>query len=179
MTAPRQNADDDRKQPRVHFDRHTPEYRDQFEERTRAFHQGCPLAWTDTYGGHWVAADNREPLAFARAQEKLSHDHDVHGERRGLGIHRRIGSNGARTVFKRMPLHVLDRIPDHVRDPEGTVHYETIGVIQGMRHLPADLTPGRRPGPGLAETLETLQRACDEQGLAEPVTVRTAEAKVR
>ncbi|MEU1511444.1 cytochrome P450 [Streptomyces sp. NPDC005811] len=450
-------TDDDeaRKHPRVHFDRHAPEYRDRFEEETRSFHEGCPLAWSDTYGGHWVAAGNRELLAFARAQEKLSNDHDVHGERRGyqginipapargrgirggflemdppeqrayrnalnpylspaaiarwipfidevaraclderiesgridfvddlanivpavftlammgiplkkwelynepahagvytpphspemarvieahmamikdigatlhevranprpgladalarmeidgeapsdgdlvgalalligggfdtttaltahalewlsrhpaerdrlsreratlldsateeflryftpapgdgrtvaedcaiagkefregdrlwlswamanrdpavfpdpdrvdlarpgnrhtafgLGIHRCIGSNVARTVFKRMLLHVLDRAPDFVCDPEGAVHYETIGVIQGMRHLPATFTPGPRLGPGLAETLETLQRVCDEQGLAEPVTVRRTEAKVR
>ncbi|MEU1180363.1 cytochrome P450 [Streptomyces sp. NPDC005820] len=447
--------DESRKHPRVHFDRHAPEYRDRFEEETRSFHEGCPLAWSDTYGGHWVAAGNRELLAFARAQEKLSNDHDVHGERRGyqginipapargrgirggflemdppeqrayrgalnpylspaaiarwipfidevaraclderiesgridfvddlanivpavftlammgiplkkwelynepahagvytpphspemarvveahramlkdigatlhevranprpgladalarmeidgeppsdgdlvgalalligggfdtttaltahalewlsqhpaerarlsrergplldsateeflryftpapgdgrtvaedceiagkefregdrlwlswamanrdpavfpdpdrvdlarpgnrhtafgLGIHRCIGSNVARTVFKRMLIQVLDRAPDFVCDPEGAVHYETIGVIQGMRHLPATFTPGPRLGPGLAETLETLQRVCDEQGLAEPVTVRKAEAKVR
>ena len=29
--------------------------------------------------------------------------------------------------------------------------------------------PRKRLGPGLAETLQTLQRACDEQRLAEPV----------
>ncbi|MFE2066535.1 cytochrome P450 [Streptomyces sp. NPDC059467] len=454
-TAPDDPGDEARKQPRVHFDRHAPEYRHHFEEQTQEFHSGCPLAWSDTYGGHWVAAGNRELLAFARAGEKLSNDHDVHGERRGyhginipapargrgirggflemdppeqrayrnvlnpylspaaikrwipfidevtraclderiesgcidfvddlanivpavftlammgiplkkwelynepahagvytpptspemarvvqahmamikdiaatlqevrtaprpgladalarleidgavppeedlvgalalligggfdtttaltahalewlsehpdererlsrerdtlldtateeflryftpapgdgrtvaedceisgkqfkegdrlwlswamanrdpavfadpdrvdlarggnrhtafgLGIHRCIGSNVARAVFKRMLLHVLDRVPDFVCDPEGTVHYETIGVIQGMRRLPATFTPGRRLGPGLAETLETLQRACDEQGLAEPVTVRKAEAKLR
>ena len=78
-----------------------------------------------------------------------------------------------------MLLQVLDRMPDFVCDPEGTVHYETIGVINGMRHLPATFTPGSRLGPGLAETLESLQQACDEQGLAEPVTVRKAEAKIR
>ncbi|MET9971546.1 cytochrome P450 [Streptomyces sp. NPDC006356] len=449
------NGDEARKQPRFHFDRHAPEYRHQFEEQTKEFHARCPLAYSDTYGGHWVAAGNRELLAFARAGDKLSNDHDVHGERRGyqgiqipapprgkglrggflemdppeqrayrnalnpylspaavkrwipfideiaracldekiesgridfvddlanivpavftlammgiplkkwelynepahagvytppnspemarvveahmamikdlattlhevrakprpgladalvrmefdgeppresdlvgalallvgggfdtttaltahslewlsehpeererlsrerdtlldsateeflryftpapgdgrtvaedcaiagvdfkegdrvwlswamanrdpqvftdpdsvdltrsgnrhtafgLGIHRCIGSNVARTVFKRMLLHVLDRIPDFVCDREGTVHYETIGVIQGMRHLPATFTPGPRLGPGLAETLETLQRACDEQGLAAPVTSRKAEAKIR
>ncbi|WNM31880.1 cytochrome P450 [Streptomyces sp. Li-HN-5-11] len=456
MTASGTHDDEVRKQPRVHFDRHAPEYRGQFEEQTRAFHAGCPMAWTDTHGGHWVAAGNRELLALARAGQKLSNDHDVHGERRGyqgisipppargrggirggflemdppeqrayrtalnpylspaavarwipfidevvraclderietgridfvddlanvvpavftlammgiplkkwelynepahagvytpphspemarvieahmamlqdlgttlqevrahprpglvdalvtmeidgappsevdligalalligggfdtttaltahalewlsqhpaqrdrlsrerdtlldsateeflryftpapgdgrtvaedceiagkrfqegdrvwlswamanrdpavfpdpdrvdlarggnrhtafgLGIHRCIGSNVARTVFKRMLLQVLDRIPDFVCDPAGTVHYETIGVIQGMRHLPAVFTPGLRLGPGLDETLVNLQQVCDEQGLAEPVTVRKAEAKIR
>ena len=47
---------------------------------------------------------------------------------------------------------------------------ETIGVIQGMQHLPASFTPGRRLGPGIDETLEKLQRVCDEQGIARPIT---------
>jgi hypothetical protein len=84
----------------------------------------------------------------------------------------------ARMVFKRMLTWVLDRIPDYVCDPSGTVHYDTIGVIQGIKHLPATFTPGKRIGPGLEETLEILQRACDEQRLAEPVTVRRAAAKI-
>ncbi len=53
-------------------------------------------------------------------------------------------------------------------DPEGTVHYDSIGVIQGMRNLPATFTPGKKLGPGLDETLENLQRICDEQELATP-----------
>jgi hypothetical protein len=75
-------------------------------------------------------------------------------------------------VFKAMLTAVLDRMPGYVIEPGKTVHYRTIGVIQGMQHLAATFTPGERLGPGLAETLEILQRACDEQRLAEPVTVR-------
>ena len=45
----------------------------------------------------------------------------------GLGIHRCIGSNVARATFKTMLEAVLDRMPDFVCDPAGTVHYETIG----------------------------------------------------
>jgi cytochrome P450 len=52
------------------------------------------------------------------------------------------------------------------------------GVIQGMQHLPATFSPGPRIGPGLDETIAALQRACDEQRLAEPVTVRKAAADV-
>ncbi|MCX0274598.1 cytochrome P450 [Nocardia zapadnayensis] len=96
----------------------------------------------------------------------------------GLGVHRCIGSNVARTVFKSMLLAVLDRMPDYTCDPEGTVHYDTIGVIQGMRHLPATFTPGKRLGPGLDETLAHLQRICDEQGLAAPVTERPDAAVI-
>ena len=73
---------------------------------------------------------------------------------------------------------VLDRMPDFVCTPGAAVHYDTIGIINGMKQLPATFTPGPRRGPGLAETLERLQRACDEQRLAEPVTVRKARARI-
>ena len=49
-------ADDSRKQPKYHFDRHTPEYRLQFQKITEEMHEKCPMAWTETYNGHWVAA---------------------------------------------------------------------------------------------------------------------------
>jgi hypothetical protein len=73
---------------------------------------------------------------------------------------------------------VLNRMPDYRCDPDGAVHYETIGVIQGMRKLPATFTPGRRVGAGLAETLDKLQRICDEQQLARPVTERKEAAVI-
>ena len=81
-------------------------------------------------------------------------------------------------VFKHMVTAVLDRMPGYQCDPAGAVHYETIGVIQGMQHLPATFTPGSRLGAGLDETIETLQQVCDEQHLAEPVTVRKAKAEI-
>ena len=84
----------------------------------------------------------------------------------------------ARTVFKSMLTAVLDRMPDYQCDPEGAVHYETIGVIQGMRKLPATFTPGRTIGAGLDETLDKLQRICDEQELARPVTERKEAAVI-
>lgn len=75
-------VDQDRKPPRIDFDRHTPEYRHRFEEITEEFHARCPLAWTDTYGGHWVAGGSDEVFEFARSAN-VSNDHDVHGTRRG------------------------------------------------------------------------------------------------
>ncbi|MCX2934878.1 cytochrome P450, partial [Mycobacterium sp. CVI_P3] len=117
----------------------------------------------------WSMA-NRDPAVFPNPHEIIL---DRKGNRHmgfGIGIHRCIGSNLGRTVFKAMLTAVLDRIPDYVCDPAGTVHYETIGVIQGMRHLPADFTPGKPLGPGLEETLEKLQKVCDEQELARPIT---------
>ncbi|MQY31250.1 cytochrome P450 [Nocardia aurantia] len=125
----------------------------------------------------WAMA-NRDPSVFENPNEI---DLDRKGNRHysfGLGVHRCIGSNVARTIFKRMLVAVLDRMPDYRCDPEGAVHYETIGIIQGMRKLPATFTPGPRLGAGLDETLEKLQLICDEQRLAEPVTVRKDAAEV-
>jgi cytochrome P450 len=109
--------------------------------------------------------------------------HNVHLDRKGnrhasfgLGIHRCIGSNFARSAFKTMVTAVLDRMPDFVCDPEGAVHYDSTGIINGMKNLPATFTPGPRLGAGLAETIEKLQKVVDEQGVARPVTARRQAA---
>jgi cytochrome P450 len=125
----------------------------------------------------WTMA-NRDPSVFADPNKIIL---DRKGNRHfsfGLGVHRCIGSNMGRVVFKSMLTAVLDRMPDYRCIPEGTVHYETIGMIQGMRHLPAEFTPGKRLGAGLDETLERLQKICDEQGLARPVTELKEPAKI-
>jgi len=125
----------------------------------------------------WAMA-NRDPAVFADPDEIVL---DRKGNRHfsfGIGVHRCVGSNVARTVFKSMLTAVLDRMPDYRSDPEGAVHYESIGVIQGMRHLPATFTPGRKVGADLDETLEKLQRICDEQELARPVTERKEAAVI-
>jgi len=148
----------------------------------RTIAQDCVLAGQEFKEGDrlWLswAMANRDPALFPNPNEI---DMARTGNRHfsfGLGIHRCIGSNMARMVFKRMLTGVLDRMPDYVCDPAGAVHYPTIGVIQGMQHLPATFTPGKRLGPGLDETLDILQKACDEQRLAEPVTVRKDAAKI-
>ncbi|MFV8165616.1 cytochrome P450 [Mycobacterium sp. 134] len=125
----------------------------------------------------WAMA-NRDPAVFSDPDEVML---DRKGNRHfsfGLGVHRCIGSNVARTVFKSMLTAVLDRMPDYRCDAADTVHYDTIGVIQGMRHLPATFTPGRRLGPGVDETVEKLQVICDEQGLARPITEFKEAAKI-
>ncbi|TDV49866.1 cytochrome P450 [Actinophytocola oryzae] len=138
----------------------------------------CEIAGTSFREGDrlWLswAMANRDPSLFPEPNQI---DLGRRGNRHhsfGLGIHRCIGSNVARTVFKRMIVAVLDRMPDYVCDPDGTVHYDTIGVIQGMRQLPATFTPGPRLGPGLEETLTALQAMADEQRLAEPVARSTS-----
>ena len=125
----------------------------------------------------WAMA-NRDPSVFPSPNDiDLGRQGNRHASF-GLGIHRCIGSNMARMVFKRMLVAVLDRMPDYTCDPAGAVHYDTIGVIQGMKKLPATFTPGPRLGPGLAETIATMQQVVTDQGIAAPVTVRGATAKV-
>ncbi|MDZ7882637.1 MAG: cytochrome P450 [Mycobacterium sp.] len=125
----------------------------------------------------WAMA-NRDPALFdepdAIVLDRKANRHFSFG----LGVHRCIGSNVARTVFKSMLTAVMDRMPDFRCDPEGAVHYDTIGVIQGMRHLPATFTPGERLGPGVAETVERLQKICEEQELARPITERKESAQI-
>jgi len=125
----------------------------------------------------WAMA-NRDPSLFKNPDTVLLDRGANRHFSFGLGIHRCIGSNLARIVFKRMLIAVLDRMPDYRCDPEGTVHYDTIGVIQGMKHLPATFTPGPRLGPGLDATLKELQRVCDEQELARPITERKEPAVI-
>ena len=124
------------------------------------------------------AMSNRDPAVFPNPNEiDLARTGNRHHSF-GLGIHRCIGSNVARMVFKRMLVAVLDRTPDYVCDPAGAEHYQTIGVIQGMKHLPATFAPGERIGDGLDETIARLQVVVDEQRLAEPITVRKGAAEI-
>jgi cytochrome P450 len=125
----------------------------------------------------WAMA-NRDPEVFPNPNEiALDRGNNRHSSF-GLGIHRCIGSNVARMTFKSMVTAVLDRMPDYACDPSGAVHYDTVGVINGMKHLPATFTPGPRLGAGLNETLDRLQQLCEEQRLAEPVTVRHDAARL-
>ncbi|QGA06127.1 cytochrome P450 [Nocardioides sp. dk884] len=117
----------------------------------------------------WAMA-NRDPKVFENPNEIIL---DRTGNRHasfGLGIHRCIGSNVARSMFKAMLKEVLDRLPDFTVDHSQSVHYDTTGVINGMKHLKATFTPGERRGPNLAETMAAMQKVIDEQRIAEPVT---------
>ncbi|UGQ11011.1 cytochrome P450 [Yinghuangia sp. ASG 101] len=141
----------------------------------------CEVAGTRFKEGErlWLswAMANRDARVFDAPDTVLL---DRKGNRHasfGLGIHRCIGSNFARKSFKTMLTHVLDRMPDYTCVAEGTVHYDTTGLINGMKHLPAIFTPGRRLGAGIDETLDALQKVCDEQGLAAPVTANRATAR--
>lgn len=120
----------------------------------------------------WAMA-NRDPSLFPDPDtiDLARIDNRHHGF--GLGIHRCIGSHLARTEFKPMITHVLDRMPDYVRDPDGAMHYDSIGVIQGIRHLPATFTPGRPPRTRTRQNprdpAEALRRTATQRP-AEPIT---------
>src|SRR3979490_29926 len=75
-------AGGDRKKNRYYFDRHTPEYRLQFEKITDEMQSKCPVAWSATYNGHWVAADSKHVFELARCPA-VSNDHDINSERNG------------------------------------------------------------------------------------------------
>jgi cytochrome P450 len=149
----------------------------------RTISADCEIAGQQFKEGEriWLswAMSNRDPAVFPNPNEvDLARTGNRHHSF-GLGIHRCIGSNVARMVFKRMVVAVLDRMPDYVCDPAGAEHYQTIGIIQGMKHLPATFTPGPRIGDGLDETIARMQVVVDEQRLAEPVTVRKGAAEVK
>jgi cytochrome P450 len=125
----------------------------------------------------WAMA-NRDPEVFPDPNTIVLDRKNNRHASFGLGIHRCIGSNVARMTFKTMIAAVLERLPDFECENGGAVHYDTVGIINGMKHLPATFTPGKPIGPGLDETLDLLQKVCDEQSLAEPVTVRRAAAQI-
>jgi len=58
----------DRKKNHYHFDRHSAEYRSKFKTITEEMHAKCPMAWTETYGGHWVAAGSNETYTILSAR---------------------------------------------------------------------------------------------------------------
>jgi cytochrome P450 len=117
----------------------------------------------------WSMA-NRDPSVFPEPEViKIDRLHNRHTSF-GLGLHRCIGSNVARVVFKTMLTAVLERIPDFNCDASRAVHYDTIGVINGMKHLPARFTPAKRLGPGVEDRINHWQKVIDEERLAAPVT---------
>src|SRR5215472_14752325 len=147
----------------------------------RTISQDCVIAGQEFKEGErlWLswAMANRDPEVFPNPNEiELDRTGNRHHSF-GLGLHRCIGSNLARMVFKRMIVAVLDRMPDYACDPAGAEHYQTIGIIQGMKHLPATFTPGPRIGDGLEETIARMQVLVDEERLAEAVTAHKGAAK--
>ena len=107
--------DDRRTGHRYPFDRHIPEYRERFEAITADMVGRCPMAWTDTYGAHWVAAGHKQVFELARCPH-VSNDNDVTGEGtgyQGITVPRGPSSEVVRGGMLEMddPEHRLYRTP--------------------------------------------------------------------
>ena len=113
------------------------------------------------------AMPNRDPLHFPDPDTiKLDRFPNRHAAF-GLGNHRCIGSNIARMQFKTIMWETLQRIPEYVINDVGTERYATIGIINGYQHLMATFEPGKRQGPGLAETMAAWQARLDFENTTE------------
>jgi cytochrome P450 len=64
----------------------------------------------------------------------------------GVGKHRCIGSTLAREVFMTMLSQILERMPDYGLERDGSVRYESCGIVNGWVRLPGRFTPGPRIG---------------------------------
>jgi cytochrome P450 len=109
---------------------------------------------------------NRDPAIFEEPDElRLDRFPNRHSAF-GLGNHRCIGSNIARMQFKAIMSEALARIPDFAVGSDGVERYESIGVINGYKHLPITFPPGQRDGEGLAATLVRWQADLDAEAAA-------------
>ncbi len=106
---------------------------------------------------------NRDPAIFDEPDElRLDRFPNRHSAF-GLGNHRCIGSNIARMQFKAIMSESLARLPDFEVGSEGVERYESIGVINGYKHLPITFPPGHRDGEGFAATLVRWQADLDAE----------------
>ncbi len=91
----------------------------------------------------WASA-NRDPDQFPDPDEvRLDRFPNRHCSF-GIGIHRCLGSNLARTVYKITVGSVLRRLPDYQVVSAGAHRYDQIGTINGWEHVPVTFTPGAR-----------------------------------
>jgi cytochrome P450 len=110
---------------------------------------GCPLHAGDRVLVSWAGA-NRDEAVFDRPDEVVLDRFPNRHVSFGLGIHRCIGSNLARSQFLAVLDAVLDRIPDYEVDTNRVQRYTTIGMINGIIQMPATFTPGERVGASIA-----------------------------
>lgn len=93
----------------------------------------------------WAAA-NRDPAVFScPAEIDLERSPNRHMAF-GVGQHRCLGSNLARTMFRVMISEILERLPDFTMIDEEPVRFEDAGAVYAPRSLPVRFTPGQRSG---------------------------------
>ncbi|HZE50914.1 MAG TPA: cytochrome P450, partial [Jatrophihabitantaceae bacterium] len=91
----------------------------------------------------WASA-NRDPTAFSRpAEVDLERQPNRHLAF-GVGQHRCLGSNLARTMFRVMIAEILERLPDFTMIDDEPVRFDDAGAVYAPRRLPIRFTPGRR-----------------------------------
>lgn len=89
------------------------------------------------------AAANRDPNHFDDSETiDLSRKATRHMAF-GLGVHRCLGSNLARAMFKIMISELLTRVPDLAVRRSEVVRYADASAVYAVRHLPITFTPGR------------------------------------
>jgi cytochrome P450 len=102
--------------------------------------QGCPMSAGDRVLMSLGAA-NRDPAVFSDADvmdlRRTPNQHTAFG----LGIHRCLGSNLARIVFRSMMEGVLRRMPDYRVDHENASRYTSVGIVNGWVSVPATWSP--------------------------------------
>jgi cytochrome P450 len=96
---------------------------------------------------------NRDPAMFKNPD-------DVDVERSpnrhvgfGVGIHRCLGSNLARVVFRTVLREVLSRMPDYRVNRSRAKPYPRLSLINGYISVPISFSPGLRLGPPMEEIL--------------------------
>jgi cytochrome P450 len=61
----------------VSFDHHSPQHANHYLEKYAELRETCPRAWTETYGGFWIATRYDDVLAIAQAKESFTSDKTV------------------------------------------------------------------------------------------------------
>ncbi len=90
------------------------------------------------------AAGNRDPRMFSDPETLYLGRQDNRHMAFALGVHRCIGSNLARVMFKVMITELLTRVPDLKVDFDNVQRYPDAGDVYAVKHLPIAFTPGAR-----------------------------------
>ncbi|MCU1644361.1 MAG: Steroid C26-monooxygenase [Nocardia sp.] len=92
------------------------------------------------------ASGNRDPKVFDHPDKIELDRHPNRHMAFGVGQHRCLGSNLARSMFKVLMTQILQRIPDFVMLDEEPVRFTDAASVYAPRSLPVRFTPGKRVG---------------------------------
>jgi cytochrome P450 len=90
------------------------------------------------------AAGNRDPKRFDDPETLDLTRPDNRHMAFAPGVHRCLGSNLARTMFKVMITELLSRAPDLKVDFDRVERYPDAGDVYAVKHLPITFAPGQR-----------------------------------